>query len=76
MTCESMHSPSSRWSEGFSATVRRADTPTIGGRTRRDRLSRYAANRKRDIGATAAGALFWSDSNGEQIPYLRGYLSA
>ena len=40
------------------------------------RLSRYAQNSKRDISAEAAGLLFWSDADGEQTPYLRGYLAA
>jgi predicted metalloprotease with PDZ domain len=40
------------------------------------KLRHYAANRKRDSTATEAGVLFWSDPDGEQIPYLRGYLAA
>lgn len=41
-----------------------------------NRLERYAANGKRALGAEAAAKLFWSDPDGEQIPYLRGYLAA
>lgn len=41
-----------------------------------NKLQRYAANGKRGIGAEAAGGLFWTDTDGEQIPYLRGYLAA
>jgi hypothetical protein len=41
-----------------------------------DRLRRYAANSRRDLSAQAVGALFWSDADGGQIPYLRGYLAA
>ena len=41
-----------------------------------NKLQRYAANSKRGVGAEAAGALFWTDADGEQIPYLRGYLAA
>ena len=41
-----------------------------------NKLQRYAANSKRGVGADAAGALFWTDADGEQIPYLRGYLAA
>jgi hypothetical protein len=40
------------------------------------KLARYAANSKRGVSAKDAGGLFWSDADGEQIPYLRGYLSA
>lgn len=40
------------------------------------KLRRYAQNSKRDVSAKAAGALFWTDADGEQIPYLRGYLAA
>lgn len=40
------------------------------------KLARYAANSKRGVSAKDAGELFWSDPDGEQIPYLRGYLSA
>lgn len=41
-----------------------------------DKLRRYAANKRKDLSAKKAGALFWSDVDGEQIPYLRGYLAA
>lgn len=41
-----------------------------------DRLARYAKNSKRGLSSEAAGAIFWTDSDGEQIPYLRGYLAA
>lgn len=41
-----------------------------------NKLFSYAANKKRGISAKAAGALFWTDPDGEQIPYLRGYLAA
>lgn len=41
-----------------------------------NKLQRYAANSKRGIGAVAAGRLFWSDPDADQIPYLRGYLAA
>lgn len=40
------------------------------------KLERYAANRRRQLSAAAAADLFWSDPDGEQIPYLRGYLAA
>lgn len=40
------------------------------------KLSRYASNSKRDLSAKAASALFWSSRDGEQIPYLRGYIAA
>ena len=40
------------------------------------KLERYAANRRRQLSAAAAAGLFWSDPDGEQIPYLRGYLAA
>lgn len=41
-----------------------------------DKLKRYAANSRRALGPGAAGRLFWSDPDAEQIPYLRGYLAA
>ncbi|MEH6418617.1 M61 family metallopeptidase [Pseudomonas sp. CGJS7] len=41
-----------------------------------NKLARYGANGKRGLGAKQAAAVFWSDSDGEQIPYLRGYLAA
>lgn len=40
------------------------------------KLARYATNGKRDLGASEAGSLFWSDPEAEQVPYLRGYLAA
>jgi predicted metalloprotease with PDZ domain len=40
------------------------------------KLKRYGANSKRGISAREAGPLFWTDADGEQIPYLRGYLAA
>lgn len=41
------------------------------------KLARYDANSKRDLSAEEAAKLFWSpDRDGEQIPYLRGYLAA
>jgi hypothetical protein len=50
--------------------------PARSLRVLNDKLERYAANSRRDVGAQAAGDLFWSDADGEQIPYLRGYLAA
>ena len=41
-----------------------------------NKLSRYAANGKRNLGAKAAAASFWNSKDGEQIPYLRGYIAA
>ncbi|MEO6171706.1 MAG: hypothetical protein ABIP02_01175 [Arenimonas sp.] len=41
-----------------------------------NKLSRYASNNKRGVSAQTAGTLFWTDPDGEQIPYLRGYLAA
>ena len=41
-----------------------------------NKLMRYAKNGKRGVSAEAAGGLFWTDADGEQIPYLRGYLVA
>lgn len=41
-----------------------------------DKLRRYAANTHLGASAMAAGKLFWTDADGEQIPYLRGYLAA
>lgn len=41
-----------------------------------NKLERYAANSKRGISARQAGSLFWTDADGQQIPYLRGYLAA
>lgn len=41
-----------------------------------NRLQRYARNSRRGVSAEEAGALFWTDRDGEQIPYLRGYLVA
>lgn len=40
------------------------------------KLSRYKSNSKRYLGANEAGAQFWKSKEGEQIPYLRGYLAA
>lgn len=40
------------------------------------KLMRYDTNSRRDVGAEAIGPLFWTDRDGEQIPYLRGYLIA
>jgi predicted metalloprotease with PDZ domain len=41
------------------------------------KLAHYDANSKRDLDAVEAAKLFWSsDRDGEQIPYLRGYLAA
>ena len=40
------------------------------------KLLRYAQNSKRDLNAEAAAALFFTDADGEQIPYLRGYIAA
>lgn len=40
------------------------------------KLARYATNSKRNLGAREVGALFWSDHDAQQIPYLRGYLAA
>ena len=40
------------------------------------KLLRYATNGKRNISASEAGPLFWTDAEAEQIPYLRGYLAA
>jgi len=41
-----------------------------------DKLRRYAKNKRRHLSAKAVGKLFWSDPDGEQVPYLRGYLAA
>lgn len=41
-----------------------------------DKLMRYARNSKRDLGAEAVGPLYYSDTDADQIPYLRGYLAA
>jgi hypothetical protein len=41
-----------------------------------NRLRRYAKNSKRDLSAREVGPLFWTDPDGEQIPYLRGYIAA
>ncbi|WP_434212814.1 hypothetical protein [[Pseudomonas] boreopolis] len=40
------------------------------------KLSMYAANDKRNLGAKAAAATFWKSKDSEQIPYLRGYIAA
>lgn len=40
------------------------------------KLMRYDTNSRRDTGAESVGPLFWTDRDGEQIPYLRGYLIA
>ncbi len=40
------------------------------------KLLRYTQNSKRDLNAEAAAALFFTDADGEQIPYLRGYIAA
>ena len=40
------------------------------------KLLRYLQNSKRDLSAEAAAALFFTDADGEQIPYLRGYIAA
>ena len=40
------------------------------------KLRDYAANHQRGASAAQAGELFWTDPDGEQIPYLRGYLAA
>lgn len=41
-----------------------------------NKLMRYARNGRRAVSAKEAGALFWTDADGAQIPYLRGYLAA
>lgn len=41
-----------------------------------NKFMRYGTNSKRTASAEAAGHLFWTDRDGEQIPYLRGYLAA
>lgn len=40
------------------------------------KLDNYAKNSRRGVSAKEAGTLFWTDVDGEQIPYLRGYLAA
>lgn len=40
------------------------------------KLDSYAKNSRRGVSASEAGPLFWTDVDGEQIPYLRGYLAA
>ena len=51
-------------------------TPDRADDVLNNKLERYARNHLRNVGVKAAGALFLSDADGEQIPYLRGYLAA
>ena len=51
-------------------------TPDRADDVLNDKLERYARNRLRNVGVEAAGPLFLTDADAEQIPYLRGYLAA